>query len=32
MFNIKQLYEDGFVETLFGRRMYISQFDTKIKI
>ena len=30
MFNIKkQLYEDGFVETLFGRRMYISQFDTK---
>ena len=30
MFNIKkQLYEDGFVETLFGRRMYINGFDSK---
>ena len=25
----KKLYEDGFVETLFGRRVYISFSDTK---
>ena len=32
MYNIKkQLYEDGFVETLFGRRIYFNSIDTKNK-